>query len=156
LAAFNSHEVAERIIAGRNPLTRQDVQLLAAQGVTHILDLREAHEWAPPKFGGEALEEIVHCGLHRLSLPVVDTGPPTAHELETACRFIEAALVEEGSCIFVHCRAGMERTAAILTAFYARHHGTGYDEALATLKAKRPILEPLPNQERAVRGWLQH
>jgi protein-tyrosine phosphatase len=118
--------------------------------------LREAHEWSAPKFGGEALEEIDRCGMHRLSLPVVDTGPPAPYELEAACQFLEAALKDEGSRIYVHCRAGMERTAAILIAFYARHYGVGYDEALATLKARRPIFAPLPGQERAVRQWLQH
>jgi len=29
----------------------------------------------------------------------------------------------------VHCRAGMERTAAVLIAFHARRHGQSYEES---------------------------
>jgi hypothetical protein len=62
LPPFNYDWVDERVMAGRNPLTCGDVQLLQTFGITHILDLREAREWAPPKFGAEAIAEIERCG----------------------------------------------------------------------------------------------
>jgi protein-tyrosine phosphatase len=60
-----------------------------------------------------------------------------------------------GGKIYIHCRAGMERTAAILIAHHARTHGVSHDEALEVLQKARPILKPLRNQEEATRAWLE-
>lgn len=155
LPAFNSDWVTDRIMAGRNPLTCRDVEMLSALGITHLLDLREPQEWAAPKFGAEAIEEIERCGLQRLNLTVIDMKEPTVEALDTACQFLEDTLKNEDNRIYVHCRAGMERTAAMLIAYYARRHGVSYDDALSKLREGRPIFAPLPDQEKAVRQWLK-
>jgi len=155
LPALNYDWVAERIMAGRNPLTARDVDTLKALGITHILDLREPREWAAPKFGAEALAEIERCGLHRTVMTVLDMKAPTAEALEAACRYFDETLQDGGNRIYIHCRAGMERTAAVLIAYHARRHGVSYDEALAKLREGRPIFKPMPGQERAVRQWLE-
>ena len=49
----------------------------------------------------------------------------------------------------------MERTAAVLIAYYAKQNDLSYEEALKKLKASRPIFAPLPGQEQAVRRWLE-
>ena len=152
---FEHNQVAERILAGRNPLTACDVDELCALGVTHILDLRQPHEWNDPqRFGAEAVAEIERRGLNRLHLEVTDMGAPTDQALEAACRFLDEALADPQARAYVHCRAGMERTAAVLIAYHARHHGVSYDDALSKLREGRPIFEPLWNQEQAVREWL--
>jgi ADP-ribosylglycohydrolase/protein-tyrosine phosphatase len=155
LPAFNYDWVTDQIMAGRNSLTCRDVEILSALGITHILDLREPQEWASPKFGADAVEEIERCGLQRLNLTVRDMREPTVEALDTACQFLDDALKKEENRVYVHCRAGMERTAAILIAYYARHHGVSYDEALSRLREGRPIFAPLPDQEQAVRQWLK-
>jgi protein-tyrosine phosphatase len=155
LPAFNADWVSERIMAGRNPLSAQDVAWMESQGITHILDLREAREWKPPKFGHIALEAIQQRGLHRLHLEVMDMNAPKAQTFKSACDFIEEALAQPETKVYVHCRAGMERTAAILIAYHAKTNGITYDEALHELKKGRPILEPLPAQEQAARRWIE-
>lgn len=62
--------------AGRNPLTALDAQWLLDRGVTDVLDLREQWEWAPSRFGQEALDELEGRVVRR-HIPVVDMGPPT-------------------------------------------------------------------------------
>jgi len=79
---------------------------------------------------------------------------PSNNNLQTAVSYLEATLAAPEKCIYVSCRAGMERTAAVLLAFYSKRHGVGYDEALLALRQQRPILRPLPDQERAVRNFL--
>lgn len=155
LPPFNADWVTPRIMAGRNPLSAQDVAWLAAQGITHILDLREAREWKPPKFGHAALEAIKQRGLKRLHLEVWDMHAPKPQTFETACQFIEEALLQPHAKVYVHCRAGMERTAAILIAYYAKANRVSYDEALHKLRKARPILAPLPAQEQAARHWIE-
>lgn len=152
---FQYDRVAPRLWAGRNPLTTIDIESLQGAGVTHILDLREAHEWAPPRFGHAALAEIERAGLTRLHLPITDMGAPLLSDLQTAVAFIDGVLGEPKTGVYVHCRAGMERTAAILIAWWARRHGCSYEVALTALREGRPILKPLPAQEAAVRRWLE-
>jgi protein-tyrosine phosphatase len=155
LPPLNHDWIDERIMAGRNLLTSRDVDLKKAQGITHILDLREPHEWAVPQFGAEAVDEIDRCGLQRLHLPVIDQGAPTRADLEAACQYLQEVLSDPDARIYVHCRAGMERTAAVLVAYHAREQGLTYDEALAALSKRRLAFKPLLNQEKAVRQWLE-
>ena len=155
LPAFNADWVTPRIMAGRNPLSARDVAWMASQGITHILDLREAREWKPPKFGYLAVEAVQKLGLQRLHLEVWDMHAPKPQTFDAACRFIEEALLQPEAKVYVHCRAGMERTAAVLIAYYAKAQGVSYEEALHKLKKGRPILAPLPIQEQAARRWLE-
>lgn len=152
--AFNSNWVTERIMAGRNPLTVHDIATLAAQGITHILDLREPHEWTA-KFGSEALTEIERRGLQRRHVLVGDMQAPTSAAFDAAYQFLEAALQDPNHRVYVHCRAGNERTASILVAYYACQQGVSYEAALAALRARRPTFHPLHGQARAVRQWLK-
>lgn len=154
LPAFNYNAITDNIIAGRNPLTQLDIETLKELGVTHIVDLRQQHEWAPPKFGVEAINVIAGNGLQRLHLEIIDMDAPTPETLEQFVAHLNKVLSQENSRVYVHCRAGMERTAAVLIAYYARKHGLEYVEALEQLREKRPIFVPLPVQERAVRQWL--
>ncbi|MCW3097071.1 MAG: ADP-ribosyl-(dinitrogen reductase) hydrolase [Chthonomonadaceae bacterium] len=156
LPALDFNRVTDRILAGRNPLTGRDIELLSGMGITHVLDLREPKEWSSPNFGTEALAEIERLGLQRRNVPIRDTKEPIGEDLDSACRFLEETLTNENYRVYVHCRAGMERTAAILIAYYARHNSVLYEEALARLREGRPILMPLPDQERAVREWMNH
>lgn len=154
LPRFEFSDLGDGLFAGRNPLTARDIETLKALGITHLLDLREAGEWAAPRFGLDAVEAANRLELTRLHLPVVDMGAPTQATLNSALSFVDEALQQPGAKVYIHCRAGMERTAAILIAHHARKHSVDYEAALQSLRQKRPILQPLPSQERAVRDFL--
>lgn len=154
LPGFEFRAVAERIHSGRNPLSARDIEVLVAGGVTHILDLRESKEWLPPRFGLDALAAVEQHSIRRLNLPFRDARAPRPEDLDAACSFLDAALEQEGAAVYVHCRAGRERTAAVLVAWLARRNGFSYEDALAALRANHPGLKPLDEQENAVRKWL--
>ena len=154
LPRFEIHELDERLLAGRNPLSAIDAQRLVDVGVTHVVDLREPHEWeAPGRFGRAAVEELGVLGVERLHAPVTDGGAPSAETLDAAVRWISRVAEQDGSRIFVHCRAGQERTAAVLAAYVATHWALTLDQAIDWL-ASRYGGRPLPPQEDAVREWL--
>lgn len=153
LPKLNCNWIDHGLLAGRNPLTALDAGWLVARGVTHVLDLREPGEWAPPRFGQEALDALAGR-VHRRHIPVVDMGPPTPAQFEEAVAFLTETLREPDALVYVHCRAGAARTAAILIAFHARRHDLGHDAALRDLQSRRPLLNPLPHQEAATRRWL--
>ena len=151
---LNFDWVTERIMAGRNPLTTWDVEWLSAQGITHFLDLREPDEWAAPNVGAPAVEAIERLALGRVNVPMPDTQNPTPQTLERAYQWLHQVLQDDDNRFYVHCRAGVERTAAVLIAFTARQDGVSYEDALARLREGRPRLRPLWGQEHAVREWL--
>jgi protein-tyrosine phosphatase len=151
---FEYSRITERILAGRNPLTHRDIDQLAQQGVTHILDLRQPREWMPPNFGEDALTAAEECGIVRLSLPVRDVTPPTPEDYDAAHIFLSDTLARENTQVYIHCRAGMERTAGILLAYLAHSEGISYDSAYEKARAARPVLQPTWEQEQATRVWL--
>lgn len=155
LPRFAMHEAGEGLLAGRNPLTGADVTELLDRGVTAVLDLRQEKEWTRPGvYGRDAVATLAWCGVERLNLPVPDAGVPRGDDLERACAFLDEQLAEPGNTVYVHCRAGRERTAAVLAAHVARRHGLGYSEALERIRAAGCPAYPLAEQERAVRKWL--
>ncbi len=54
LPRFEIHELDDRLLAGRNPLSAIDTQGLVDVGVTHVVDLRERYEWETPSRFGRA------------------------------------------------------------------------------------------------------
>jgi protein-tyrosine phosphatase len=152
---FEWNWLEERIAAGRHPLTAVDVVELAQAGITHILDLRREEEWSEVFPGQEALEFCVACQIQRSHLPLTNLQAPCDEDFQQASAWLETALQDPSAKIYVHCRAGMERTATIVIAFYACRTGQDYDAAFEELKQKRPIFQPLPHQESAVRTWLK-
>ena len=154
LPRFEIHELDDRLLAGRNPLSAIDAQRLVDIRVTHVVDLRERHEWETPgRFGRAAVEELSVLGIERLHTPVTDGGAPSKAALDAAVRWMARVAEQDGSRIFVHCRAGQERTAAVLAAYLATHWALTLDQAIEWL-ASRYGGRPLPPQEQAVREWL--
>ncbi len=154
LPVFDFDWLDRRIAAGRNPLSARDVAQLGAAGITHVLDLREETEWTLPRFGSAAIEAMTKMGIQRLHVPVADMGAPNAPDLGRAVAWIDKALAQSNAKVYLHCRAGMERTAAIAIAFWVAREGISYDAAFRNLKGKRAIFQPLPGQEKAVREWI--
>ena len=138
-------------MAGRNPLTAAEVDLLVAEGVTYFLDLREPIEWLAPRLGEEALEEIEQRQLTRCHVPIIDGNAPHREEFDQCAAFIEIIRQNSQAQVYIHCRTGMGRTAAILIAWVAREEGLTCEQSFRNLKLKRPILAPEPEQERAAR-----
>jgi len=152
---FENDWITDRVKAGRNPLSKEDVDSLAADGITHVLDLRESHEWEPPQVGQEALDAMTRAGIVRLNLPIEDMCAPSLDTLGEAVRFIDAALDDPKARVYVHCHAGIERTACVLVAWYAHAHAVDFKNALAALRRKRDALSPGNEQSDVAREWIR-
>lgn len=150
--AFEYSQLDERIYAGRAPVRIADVKQLMKLGVTHILDLREDHEWRDGYIGQSAVT-YAENRLKRLNIAIPDMQAPYMDEFDKAVEFLDQTLRHPEHKVYVHCRAGRERTAAILMAYYCFVTKKTPREALNHLQLLRPSFRPLPHQLNALRRW---
>lgn len=153
---FAWEPVTSRLLVGRNPLSALDVQELAAAGVTHVVDLREPSEWSGPnRLGEDAVRAIAEAGLERVQYSTPDRDAPPPERVGTVVDWIDRALERPGSRVYVHCRAGVERTGTVILAWYAWREDLDLEPARAELARRAPRLGPLRHQVDAVASWLR-
>jgi rhodanese-related sulfurtransferase len=137
-----------QVLYGQNPLLVEEATALVAAGVSHVLDLREPWEWeGPNRLGSEAVAWWSEQGTRRMHLPIPDGGAPSRDAIGAAVAFIDEA-VAGGGTVFVHCRAGKERSGLVLLAWILPRGGD-----LQALQKLAPGLRPLPDQQAAAYDW---
>ena len=79
---------------------------------------------------------------------------PTVEWLGRAVDFIGTQR-RAGRVVYVHCLAGMNRSATVVAAYLMSEHAWSRDEALAYLRSKRPVIQPNPMLLRLLDEWEQ-
>jgi protein-tyrosine phosphatase len=87
-----------------------------------------------------------------LRLHVIDFTAPSQAQLDEGVRFIAAAHAE-GLPVFVHCHGGIGRAPVMAAAHLMTSAGVTHREALAQLRAARPIIAPNLRQLAALRTF---
>jgi protein-tyrosine phosphatase len=132
-----------------------DVEYLLRAGIRLIIDLREESEWATEgRFGAGAVAAQLWNGLERFHVPIPDGEAPSREALDRIWGILRHEAVNCLGEVYIHCRAGIERTGAALIAYVARSEGVSYEQAVGILQAHNVKISPLPNQEKMVRRWL--
>lgn len=129
------------------PVSARHIDALRAEGVTAVINLCEDREY----WDGEREAVAGACartGIAEHRLPVIDGATVPADVLDQA---VDAAA---GGVLYVHCRGGRERSAAVAIALLATTSGSSVDDALDLAVAMRPTFKPLPWQVEGVRSWL--
>ena len=107
------------------------LSLLRNLGVTHVVNAADEQ----PNFHPEDLV-YYNCYLKDNLTERVDFEGPL--------RFIQSAL-DQGGVVFVHCAAGVSRSATIVLAYLMRAHGMSLNQAMQLVVARRPVIDPNPN-----------
>lgn len=131
------------------PVSERHIETLTAEGVTTVINLCEDREY----WDGERDAVAAACaraGITELRLPVIDGSTVSAAVLEEA-----AAAASGDGVVYVHCRGGRERSAAVAIALLAAASGVTVDEAHDRALGLRPGFKPLPWQVEGVRTWLR-
>src|SRR5204863_138995 len=68
---------------------------------------------------------------------LTDQHPPTSDQFDRAVSFIERVLEQPGQVVYVHCRAGRERTGAILAAYAAEPTSAAYTPSAPAASARK-------------------
>jgi len=130
-------EVVANLWIGR-VLNDQEATRIVEQGVSAVLDLTAEFSAARP-----------FAGVVYLNLPILDLTAPTRGQLDAAVAFI-AAQIERGT-VYVHCKIGYSRTAAVVAAYLlASGNARTPDEAMALLRRARPSIVIRPEARAAI------
>jgi protein-tyrosine phosphatase len=122
-------------------LRETEAEAAIAQGVTAVLDLTtEFSEPAPFR------------AANYRNLPILDLTTPNQDQLAEAVAFI----VDEAArgLVYVHCKAGYSRTAAVAGAYLlASGEAATVEEAIARLREVRPTIVVRSEAEEALRTF---
>ena len=148
---YGRAEVADGLVTGSYPCDADDVAALAADGISRVLNLCEDAEYGD---GSRAAVETAlrERGLTERRIQIVDYGRLIPGAIELAARDV-AAWLDGGERVYLHCRAGWQRSAAVAAAALAIRDGIEPDQALAQIKRRKPSAEPLPHQLEDLHRW---
>lgn len=145
-------EIEDGLLIGAYPLDAADVVRLADVGVERILNLCEDAEYRDGEREA-VLRALENVGIEEERLGFTDFDELPDDRLEEAVAKVERWL-GEGRRTYVHCRAGMQRSAVVAGALLARRDGLDAYTALARVKERKPTADPLAHQRRSLERWL--
>jgi hypothetical protein len=149
--SYGFADVHKELVIGAYPLDEDDVGMLRMLGVDRILNLVQDSEYRPGE--REDVEDaLAQAGIEEYRQDLTDFGSLPSIDLEQAVvRVIE--WLDEGHRVYVHCRAGWQRSAAIAAGVVAIREQLSIDDALAAVQARKPSADPLPHQRDDLAGW---
>lgn len=149
--SYGFADVFDDLIVGAYPLDRDDVETLVHLGIGRVLNLTEDEEYEPGD-REEVERAFADARIAESRLPLTDYGGLPADELDLAVGVIGGWL-DEGERIYLHCRAGWQRSAAVAAGVVAVRTGADIAEALEYVRRRKPSADPLPHQRADLRRW---
>jgi len=148
---FGFARVGDRLLMGAYPQDADDVAALAADGVTRVFNLVQDLEYDP---GGRdaCVAALAAAGILELRVELVDYGGLTPAQIESAAQAVLDWL-DEGETVYVHCRAGWQRSAAVVAAVLTLREDVEPREALQILRGRKPTANPLAHQRADLFAW---
>jgi protein-tyrosine phosphatase len=144
-------DVLDDLVIGAYPLDADDLAMLEWLGVQRVLNLTEDSEYQ----GNErATIEAAYADrrIEEYRLGLTDFGGLPELMLETATQTVSRWL-DDGMRVYVHCRAGQQRSAAVAAGVIALRTGIDVDDAIVRVQARKPSADPLPHQREDLRRW---
>jgi protein-tyrosine phosphatase len=120
-------------------------------GVTRVLNLVQDLEYDP---GGRdaCVAALAGAGIAEHRVQIVDYGNLPPDDLELATR-IGLDWLADGERVYVHCRAGMQRSATVAAAIVMLRDGLAAPVALKRIRARKPSARPLSHQRQDLLRW---
>jgi protein tyrosine phosphatase (PTP) superfamily phosphohydrolase (DUF442 family) len=129
LLALNWWDVIDEDFFLGGALMFDDLERLQGQGVRAVVNLCAERQDDPQRLRDACMEY--------LWLPVLDAFPPTIEQIQQGVAWIEQQL-DAKRIVYVHCAAGVGRSATLLACWYLYAHGRRVSQVLRFLKARRP------------------
>jgi protein-tyrosine phosphatase len=149
--AYGFADIQNNLLVGAYPLDGDDIRLLAWLKVERILNLVEDEEYEAGQ-REEVVDALHAAGIEERRISLTDYGRLPAGQLEQAVGEV-TDWIEAGHRVYVHCRAGWQRSAAIAAAVVALTEGVEIGEALELVHQRKPSADPLPQQREDLLRW---
>ena len=146
-------EVGENLLMGAYPQDAADVAAIAEVGVTRVFNLVQDVEYDEGARDA-CVAALAAAGIDERRIELVDFGSLPAAQIEFAAQAVLAWL-EEGEHVYVHCRAGWQRSATVMAAIIALREGVSPGVALQRLRRRKPTANPLSHQLEDLLKWWQ-
>jgi predicted protein tyrosine phosphatase len=113
-------------------------------GITAVLNLQSRADMRAGRFDLPARERAhVDLGMVLRWVPIVDFDEPSLREhLPRAVAALDELRASPRAVVFVHCSAGVQRSATVVAAFLTWHEGHDLDEAARLVRAARLVAAP--------------
>jgi len=149
---FGFAEVGTDLLMGAYPQDADDVAALHDAGVTAVFNLVQDAEYELDGGRDACAAALARAGIHEERIELVDYGNLLADHIERAATTVLAWL-DAGERVYVHCRAGMQRSAIVATAIVALHDELEPLEALQRVRERNPQANPLAHQREDLLRW---
>lgn len=150
--SYGFADVYDRLVVGAYPLDADDVRILETISVSHVLNLVGDGEYQPGQHDRIAAAYVA-AGIEERRMDTVDFGRLPEALLEQAVATIDGWLDESDAAVYLHCRAGWQRSAAVAAGVVALRENLDIDDALRYVRHRKPSADPLPHQVRDLRAW---
>ena len=149
---FGFAEVGTDLLMGAYPQDADDVAALRDAGVTAVLNLVQDVEYQVDGGREACAAALARAGIREERIELVDYGNLLADDIEHAATTVLAWL-DAGERVYVHCRAGMQRSAVVATAIVALHEELDPLDALQRVRERNPQANPLAHQRQDLLRW---
>jgi atypical dual specificity phosphatase len=139
--------IDERFLLG-GALMFDDLERLRGEGVGAVVNLCAERR--------DDAQRLQAADITYLWLPVFDAFPPTLDQILQGVAWIEQQ-VHAGRTVYIHCAAGMGRSATFLACWYIYASGMSVPQVLRFLKRRRPQMALTRRQVRRLQefeAWL--
>ncbi|KAL2088670.1 hypothetical protein ACEWY4_015569 [Coilia grayii] len=146
------NRVDQTVILGALPFRSMTEELVQKENVRGVITMNEEYE---TKYFCNSSEEWRAVGVEQLRLSTVDlTGVPSMENLQ---RGVEFALQhrQQGTSVYVHCKAGRSRSATLVAAYLIKLHCWNPEEACGMLASVRPHILVRSAQRELLRQYYQ-
>lgn len=145
-------EVADGLVVGAYPQDARDVAALRDEGITRVFNLVRDLEYEEESGREACAAALDAAGIEEERLEIEDYGSLLPGQIERAVGVVVAWL-DDGERVYLHCRAGWQRSAAVAAGVVAVRDGIGIDDALARIRRRKPTAEPLRHQRADLARW---
>lgn len=149
---FGFAAVGDDLLMGAYPQDADDVAALQEAGVTAVFNLVQDVEYELAGGRDACAAALARAGIREERVEVVDYGNLLPDHIELAATTVLAWL-DAGERVYVHCRAGMQRSAVVSAAVVALHEGIEPVEALERVRERNPQANPLSHQRQDLLRW---
>jgi protein-tyrosine phosphatase len=149
--SYGFADVHDELLIGAYPLDAGDVAMLARLGIQRILNLVEDEEYEAGQ-RDDVTAALIEAGIVEERMKLTDFGRLPSEELEAAVQMVVRWL-KDGQRVYLHCRAGWQRSPAVAAGVVAVYDGIDIEAALAQVQARKPAAEPLEHQREDLLAW---